>query len=332
MKLVRNEVPLLAPTSQTWENKGVFNPAAFVWKDDIYLMYRAQGDDEVSRLGMVKMRTPTEVAERKPEPVFCADPDSEYERIGVEDPRVTKIGDEYFVIYVAASKYPPLLSTPAHPREADWRVRVSLAKTVDFASWIRYGVIISHIDSKDATLFPEKIDDNFCLLHRVVPQIRIAIAADGRRYKERGAVFGPREGMWDGDKVGVGAPPMKCPFGWVLFYHGVDKNKVYRLGIALLDLDDPSLVIARTAEPVMEPETTWEKEGRVSNVVFTCGAVEDNDKYWVYYGGADTVIGVANIAKDEVWKWAKDELAKSRYHEFDQIGRVATEETEERMR
>ena len=332
MKLVRSENPILTPTNQNWENRGVFNPAAFEWQGNICLIYRAQGQDGISRLGMAKMKTPVEMAERKTGPVFSPDPDSEYESMGVEDPRVTRIGDEYFMVYVAASKYPSLMTVPTHPREADWRVRVSLSKTADFESWTRYGVIISHIDSKDATLFPEKIDDNFGLLHRVFPQIRIAVAADGRRYKERGPVFGPREGMWDEVKVGVGAPPIKCPFGWVLFYHGVDKNKIYRLGIALLDLHDPSLVIGRTAEPVLEPEMSWEKQGQVSNVVFTCGAIADNDNYWVYYGGADTVVGAASISKQIVWDWAKDELSKSRYHEFEQIGKVATEETEERRR
>ena len=85
-------------------------------------------------------------------------------------------------------------------------------------------------------------------------------------------------------------------------------------------------------EPILEPETSWEKEGRVNNVVFACGAAEDNDSYWVYYGGADTVIGVASISKQIVWDWAKDELSKSRYHQFDQIGGVQTEETIERTR
>lgn len=332
MKLVRHPDPVLTPTGQPWEKSGVFNPAAFQFQGSIHLIYRAQDAGGVSRLGMAKMRTPVDVAERKTNPVFNPDPDSEYETLGVEDPRITRVGDEYFLLYVAASKYPNLMRIPAHPREPDWRVRVSLAKTMDFANWTRSGVIISHIDSKDAAMFPEKIDSNFCILHRVLPQVRISVSADGRRYKERGPVFGPREGMWDEVKVGVGAPPVKCPFGWILFYHGVDNNKIYRLGIALLDLDDPSLVIGRTSDPVLEPETTWEKQGQVANVVFTCGAIEDNDKYWVYYVGADTVIGVASIAKQEVWAWAKDELSKSRYHQFDQIGKVETEETEERRR
>lgn len=323
----------MEPADRQWESKAVFNPGVFEWQGKIHLLYRAQGEDEVSRLGMVRMRTPEEVEERKAEPVFSPDPDSEYETMGVEDPRITQIGDEYFIVYVAASKYPPLIQPSPHPREEDWRVRVSLAKTGDFVSWSRFGVIISHIDSKDAALFPEKIDDSFCLLHRVIPHIRIAISDEGgRRYKERGPVFGPRAGMWDGERVGIGSPPLKCPFGWILFYHGVDEKKVYRLGIALLDMEDPSLVIARTTEPVLEPEESWETSGRVAKVVFTCGAIESQDKYWVYYGGADMAVGVASIFKQVVWEWAKEELGKSKYHEFVQTGRVTTEETEERRK
>lgn len=333
MKLARyDKNPILIPQGDGWESRGVFNPAAVEWQGNIYLIYRAQGRDGVSRLGLAKMRTPTEVLERKPEPIFSPDASNEYEKEGVEDPRITKIGDSYYMAYVAASKYTSVTKVPAHPRDAEWRVRTSLAKTTDFVNWTRYGVIISHIDSKDPALFPEKVDDNFCLLHRVAPQIRIAVSADERRYKERGSVFGPRGGMWDEVKVGVGAPPLKCPSGWVVFYHGVDKNNVYRLGIALLDLHDPSLIIGRTMEPILEPEMSWEKEGRVKNVVFTCGVIEADDKYWIYYGGADTAIGVASISKQEVWDWAKNELSKSHDHEFEQVGKIETDEAEERKK
>ncbi len=320
----------MSPTGNGWESKAVFNPAVFSWEGNTYLIYRAQGADDISRLGMARMRTPTEVGERKAEPVFGPDLDSEYEELGVEDPRITQVGNEYFMLYVAASRYPHLVNPPPHPREEEWRVRVSMARTADFESWSRYGVIIGHIDSKDAALFPEKISGNFCLLHRVIPQIRIAIAMDAMNYKERGPVFGLRTNMWDEWRVGIGAPPLKCPYGWILFYHGVDNQKVYRLGLALLDLEDPSLVVARTTEPIFEPEESWEKQGRVENVVFTCGAVEGGEDYWVYYGGGDAAIGVANISKQEVWEWAKQELAKSRYHEFDQTGDVTVEETLER--
>lgn len=331
MKLTRASAnPILSPTQNSWENVGVLNPAVITWQNKLCLVYRAQGTDMVSQLGMAFLSSPTQISERKNEPIFSPDPDSEYEVLGIEDPRISFLDGTYYMTYVAASKYPYLFDPPKHPHDREWRVRVSLAKTDDFSSWSRFGVIVSHIDSKDAALFPEKIDNQFCLLHRVIPQIRVAISEDARRYKERGPVFGPRNGMWDEWRVGIGAPPIKCPYGWIMFYHGVDNSKVYRLGLALLDLDDPSLVIARLADPVLEPTESWEKSGLVPDVVFTCGAAEDSDKYWVYYGGADTAIGVAHISKEEVWNWAKDELAKSQYHQFLQIGKLTTEETEER--
>ncbi len=323
--------PILAPSSHTWENKAVFNCGVVTYQGDIHLIYRAQGEDEISRLGLVRMTDPTQIGERKAQPVFSPDPDSEYEVRGVEDPRITQMGDDFYMIYTAASKYPPLMKDHIHARDAEWRARVSLAKTTDFANFSRYGVIISHIDSKDAALFPEKIDNNLCMVHRVIPQVRIAVAPDGRNYKERGPIFGPREGTWDESRVGVGAPPIKCPHGWLLFYHGVDNARVYRLGLALLDLHDPSLVLARTVEPILEPAEDYERAGRVKNVVFTCGVVEDNDKYWIYYGGADMVIGVASVPKAEVWQWAKDEQSQSQYHKSDHIGKITTDETAERV-
>jgi len=118
-------------------------------------------------------------------------------------------------------------------------------------------------------------------------------------------IMRPRPGTWESLKIGAGAPPIKTEYGWLLFYHGVDDNRVYRLGVALLDLKDPSKVIKRYDKPVLSPETQWEKEGQVPNVVFTCGAVEIDGTYFVfYYGGADTVIGVATISKKEIDRFA----------------------------
>ena len=109
----------------------------------------------------------------------------------------------------------------------------------------------------------------------------------------------PRAGLWDCQKREAGPPPIKTENGWLLFYHGVSSDRVYRLGIALFELDDPSKLIARQEEPILEPEEKWELEGDVPNVVFNCGAVEKDGMYFVYYGGADTVMGVATIDKNQ---------------------------------
>lgn len=324
--------PILRATERKWESKWVYNTAAFVYRGDIHLLYRAQGEDMVSRLGMARLNSADSIVDRSPEPVFTPDPESEYEVLGVEDPRVTKIGETYYIIYTAASKYPDIIEDTIHPPfDRDWRVRVSLAKTRDFVSFTRYGVIISHIDSKDAALFPEKVAGQFLMIHRVIPHTRMAVSVDGwRNYKERGPLFGPRRRMWDNFRIGTGAQPLASPHGWLLFYHGVDEQKTYRLGLALLDIHNPSIVLARSSEPLLEPQAAYEKEGLVPDVVFTCGAVETESEYLVYYGGADAVVGVATIAKDTVLAWAKERAECSEFHTYVQLGDVETEETRER--
>lgn len=333
LKLKRSSKnPILRPTSNEWESKWVYNCGVFEFDGSIHLLYRAQGEDGVSRFGLAKLSDPESVSERSSQPIFAPDFDTEYEVEGVEDPRVTKVGSTYYIVYVAASHYPPIVPLAAYPRSPDWRVRVSMATTKDFKSFTRFGVIIGHIDSKDAALFPEKVAGNFLLAHRVVPHIRLAIAPDGRNFKERGPLFGPREGMWDGWRIGIGAQPIKSPHGWLLFYHGVNKNKVYRLGLALLDLNDPTLVLARSDEPILEPGDPYEKEGFISNVVFTCGAIETDSEYLVYYGAADAVIGLARIDKETVFSWSKEHLGKGQYHRLDFKGSTITEETNLRQR
>lgn len=316
MKLKRaSQNPILRPTKQIWENKWVYNCAATVFEDKICLIYRAQGDDNISRLGMARLSDEVTVSDRSPTPIFEPDPESEYEYLGVEDPRITKIGNNYYIVYTAASHYPAIVAPKNHARSPHWRVRVSMVRTRDFHSFTRYGVIVDHIDSKDATLFPEKISGNFLLAHRVIPHVRLAITDDIHSYKERGPLFGPREEMWDGFRVGIGAQPLKTPYGWLLFYHGVDEKKVYRLGLALLDIYDPSIVLARSDEPILEPQESYEKEGLVPNVVFTCGVIESSDEYFVYYGAADAVICLATIKKELILRWAKEQTEQAEHHQ-----------------
>lgn len=300
--------PILTPTGNTWENQAVFNCAATFLDGRIALLYRAVGDDKVSRFGLAFSDDGYHIAERYSEPVFEPDLDSEYEKLGVEDPRISKIGDSYYITFTAASLYPKLFGRGVEQRqsgEIPWRVRVSVAHTNDFRTFTRHGVIITHIDSKDAVLFPELIHNRFVLIHRVVPEIRMAVSEGVENFKERGPVFGPRPRGWDSDRIGAGPPPIKTPYGWVLIYHGVDDDGKYSLGLALLDLHEPLNILARSRSPILTPEEDYEKHGQVSNVVFCCGAVKKDDEVLVYYGGADSVVGVASIPYDHILAWAK---------------------------
>jgi predicted GH43/DUF377 family glycosyl hydrolase len=115
------------------------------------------------------------------------------------------------------------------------------------------------------------------------------------------SVLGPRTGMWDSSKVGISGPPIKTKDGWLLFYHGVSKrHNTYRIGAVLLDLHDPTLVLARSTDPVFEPTEDYEKIGIVNNVVFPCGHVVEKGKIYLYYGGADKVVGVASCKLSDI--------------------------------
>lgn len=319
-KLFRYEKnPILKPTKLSWENKQVFNAAATVYNGNVILLYRGMGHDKISRFGLAVLDDGLTVKERVDKPVFGPDPDSEYETLGVEDPRITPIGDNYYIAYVATSYYPPIVpgqhshTLSGLPGEgAPWRVRVSLAHTDDFRNFTRHGIIITHIDSKDATLFPERFGDEYVLFHRVYPHIRLVVSEDLHRFKERGVFLWPRPGKWDNERVGGGSQPIRTPYGWLMIYHALDQHHVYRLGILLTDLNDPSKILIRSDEPVLEPEEPYEKRGAVPNVVFTCGAVEWKDAYFIYYGAADSTVALAWIKKGDLFSWIEAELKKDK--------------------
>ncbi|MBA7565760.1 1,4-beta-mannosyl-N-acetylglucosamine phosphorylase [subsurface metagenome] len=139
------------------------------------------------------------------------------------------------------------------------------------------------------------------MFHRREPDIWIAYSDDLKTWYDHTKVMGPVPSSdWKDLKIGINGPTIKTGKGWALIYHGVSKEHVYSQGIALLDLENPALVLARQAEPILEPVLPWEKEGHVPNVVFSCGQVEMDDRILVYYCGADTVIGAAKLRKEEV--------------------------------
>ncbi len=289
MKLQRHVLnPILKPIPHhNWESRFVFNPAVVYDGQLFHMLYRAQGEDMVSRLGYAVSIDGVNF-KRLDQPVF--EPANDDELYGVEDPRITKIEDYYYMLYTAYSPRGP---------------RVALARTKNFMIWERMGLILTDEENKDAALFPEKIDGKYVLLHRIPPDIWLAFSDDLKNWTDFVKIASPRPGMWDDLKIGAGAPPIKTEHGWLLLYHGVQKaaRNIYRLGFMLLDLKDPTKVIKRSEDPVLEPEMPWEKFGGVPNVVFSDAMVEYEDEYYIYYGGADTVIGLATISKEKVKKW-----------------------------
>ncbi len=291
--------PILNPIKDHfWESKYVLNAAALRLDDRVYILYRAYGDDEVSRIGMA-VSDGFNILERLPDPIFI--PVNEKEKRGCEDPRAVIIDDEIYMMYTAYDGVIAQISA-ASIKVADFLER-------RFDKWMRKGLAFKDVWNKDAILFPEKIQGKYVIYHRIEPSIWVSYL-DKLEFpvpRERHAIIiGPRSGrMWDSLKIGSGTQPIKTRYGWLMIYHGVDRQLVYRLGVILVDLNNPELLIYRSPNSILQPEEDYEigsgSGSWVPNVVFTCGAVaasnkeilEDDDEILVYYGAADTHIGVA---------------------------------------
>jgi len=308
--------PIMSPIKEHyWESKYVLNTAAFRIGDRVYLLYRAYGDDEISRIGLA-ITDGYNVLERLPEPVFT--PHDERDKKGVEDPRVVIIDNKLYMLYTAWD------GVIAQIAAASITVEDFLNRNFD--KWELEGLAFEDIWDKDAILFPEKINDKYVIYHRIEPSIWVS-HLDKLEFPapkdKHSIILGPRSGkMWDSLKIGAGSQPIKTKYGWLLIYHGVDRDNAYRLGVILADLNNPERLLYRSPNPVLSPETEYEigKEGEswVPNVVFTCGAVPAEDKevldaedeILVYYGAADTHVCLA-CAKvgDLIPERARQEIA-----------------------
>ena len=294
VKLVRvKENPILTPSDLSWENMLVFNPGAIMVEDKVYLIYRAMGKgDPHSRLGLATSLDGIHF-ERKKTPLYFGGghPD---ESLGIEDPRIVKIDDTYYITYTAVSE-------DLEAEVTIWKGKkpqIALSTTKDFKTFVDYDVIIPNLLGKNASFFPKKINGEYWLLYRAgVGKTYFAKSTSLTHWQNAHQVFEQRPGMWDCVRTGIGPPPIETEKGWLLFYHGVDHTNKYGLGIMFLDRQNPREILYRSPEPIFEPVEDWEKYGYVNNVVFTCGVIEKDDLYYVYYGAADSVIGVATVEK-----------------------------------
>ncbi len=287
------ENPILRPHDFPKMVNAVFNPGATVFENQTMLLLRVEYRTGLSSL--VAALSDNGVTDWEIEPIRGLHPqlDGFEEHWGVEDPRITKVGDEYYVVYVGYSAAGPL---------------VLLATTLDFTHWQRRGVLMPPED-KDAALFPVTFDGRWALLHRPAPSMAgvgahmwISFSPDLRHWGDSRVVLAARRGgWWDANKVGLGPPPLRTPKGWLVCYHGVKvtaSGSVYRLGLALLDLENPTRVLARGNEWLLGPHEAYERGGDVPDVVFPCGWVlrDDGDTLHLYYGAADSVVCLAEAS------------------------------------
>lgn len=282
--------PILKPNPlNAWEALNVFN-CGVVYHDALFHMfYRAQGVDYVSRIGYAVSADGVNF-NRLQAPVLS--PQDDWETRGVEDPRVTHMVDEGRFI-MAYTAYAPRGITPM------------FAESTNLLTWQRIGPLVTGEDNKDHVLFPRKIGGRYASFHRRPPGIWIAYSDDLRRWGDFAEVMGPRPALWDAKRVGAGGVPIETEHGWLIIYHAYDFDHVYRLGVCLLDIDDPTRVIARPAPYVMEPQEPWEIKGDVPNVVFSSANPVVEGMVYVYYGGADRLIGLATAPCVDLLEFAR---------------------------
>lgn len=290
--------PLLKPRPYVeWESKAMFNPAAIYLGKKTHILYRAMSADNTSVIGYAESPDGTNISYRSDKPIYSPRESFEEKKVpggnsGCEDPRVVKIGNAIYMCYTAYNGITPPSIAITSITEKDF-----LAKKW---AWTR-PVLISRdgVDDKDGCIHPEKINGKYFLYHRVNNQI-CGDYGSTPTFPERNnfkniPIISPRPGMWDSVKVGLSVPPIYTPKGWILLYHGVSERSRYRIGAILLDLKDPTHVLARTTDALFEPAEAYEIDGQVDFVVFPCGAVVRDGNIYMYYGGADTVIDVAYI-------------------------------------
>lgn len=292
--------PVLKPNKESfWESKAVFNCGTVNHDGKIHMLYRAIGeyDHYISRIGYAVSEDGINF-KRFNEPVIA--PTVRYELGGCEDPRLTKIDDKIYVTYVVLS----------FPQKEKGIARTAIACTEDFLDYHKIGIVTPHdIDDKDVVLFPEKINGKYVMVHRPhwigekygieKPSMWLAYSDNLHDWGNDKLLAQPEQ-EWELRKIGAGPPPIKTKDGWLLLYHGVDQDFVYRAGAILLDLNNPLKVIARSKTPIMEPREPYELVGDVPNVVFPTGVAMLDDKLYIYYGAADKVIALAIAEINEI--------------------------------
>ncbi len=223
-------------------------------------------------------------------------PETPWEEFGIEDPRITAIGQMYYITYVAVSRH---------------GVATALASTRDFCTFERHGIIFCP-ENKDVVLFPETIQGQFAALHRPSggarfspPEMWLAYSPDLRHWGRHARLLGG-EFDWESNRIGPGPPPVRLEAGWLAIYHGNRRSAHagevadYCAGAVLLDAHDPSRILARSREPLLAPETDFERQGFVPNVIFPTGLVESGDALLLYYGAADSSTAVVEVSTAEV--------------------------------
>lgn len=296
--------PILTPGDWPYPVNAVFNPAAVrLESGETLLLCRVEDRAGLSHLCAARSANGETNWRIDPAPTLTADPARHpEEQWGIEDPRIVWLAElgRFAVIYTAYGKPGPA---------------VSLALTRDFRSFERLGQILPPED-KDAALLPNKINGRWAMIHRPVTyggerHIWMSFSPDLRHWGDRTLLMKARRGgWWDANKIGLCTPLVETPDGFLMIYHGVKQTVsgcIYRIGLALLDRNDPTRCVRRGVEWIFGPEADYERSGDVDDVAFPCGYTvgDDGDSFNLYYGAADTCIGLATGSIQQMLDWLK---------------------------
>ena len=323
--------PILRPNPKNkWESIVTTNPGAWYDKESgkVFMLYRAAGNDVGHRIhfGLAVSTDGYRFKRVSDRPAFSPSKDG-FDAGCVEDPRIVKIGDYFYITY-ATRPYEPgqywlpieknMHRVPERPAEFPHSLRTNwtatgLALTKDFKTYKRAGRLTNPmLDDRDAIIFPEKINGKFAMIHRPMswigkdygtdhPAMWISFSDDLLTFTKSTMLAKAKNSTWE-TNLGGNTPPIRTKHGWLIIYHAVGPDWLYRLGAMLLDLDDPSKVIHRTPEWILQPEEEYEVKGYYNGVVFPCGAVVIDNTFFVYYGGADKYVGLATCSLDALLK------------------------------
>ena len=293
--------PILTVDDWPYRANSVFNPAAAIVDGKILELVRVEDHRGSSHFTVAKSENGIDNWEIDTEPTFAPDPENYPEEIyGIEDPRITYIDEigKWAVAYTAFSDSGPL---------------TSLAYTEDFRNFDRVGATLPP-ENKDAAVFPVRFKGRWAMLHRPVSlmsgakaNIWISFSPEMKHWGEHKVLLHAREGgWWDANKIGLSPQPIQISDGWLIMYHGVRQttSKIsYRLGLALLDLEDPTKVLRRSDGWIFGPRELYERSGDVNDVVFPCGWVIVDDELRIYYGSADTSVSMASAKVEDVLEY-----------------------------
>ena len=325
LQIKREEVnPVIKPGKDDWHAQGTFNPAAIKDKNDkVHILYRAVGSDGVSRISYASSKDGVNFDDVVPYPIFIMEnskriedkpEDHRFDPVmypsggswgGVEDPRVVSIDGRIYMTFHAFDGWDFLRIGIASISEDDLfnkRFKWSRSEFLSPKGQVQ----------KNWMLFPEKINGKFAILHSITPTILIDYVdkleeiTQGSKVIEsrQGPPQGGRKDFWDNRVRGAGPPPIKTSKGWLVLYHAVEKTEAhkYKLGAMLLDLKDPTKIIARTPNPLLEPDMWYENDWK-PGIIYACGAVVRQGELYVYYGGGDKYVCVAKTPLDNLLNW-----------------------------